>query len=312
MNLRLCPLRPSRGTPTTLLMCVLLCLACGGCAWRAQGGAGLRPLEPADGAPIDAAAIAARLQARAATRLTTLQASATGVVETPEEGRRPFHATLIAEVPESLRFRASREPIGELFQLIQQGDTLTFHLTREREAYTGTTADLHPSAGLLARLQPMRLLQALTAYDELARVAPEASIERVGTSSLRMIAPGRYPGVSEAEYVMDEATLDLQRIVLRGPGGADDILASVVYQGWMQESGVELPRMVVVALPPQRTSVTLENPRYRVNPALRPGSFEAPGGVPVYPLGALRFVEPEPAAADSRSETGREGSTGTR
>jgi len=282
---------PRTWVPLLLLAAMLPLMNGCGLIWRRVP----RPAAPPESGPPLAAAEVQRLtealEVRRSAKLLTLQATCRAVAEVPGEGRRVFNAVLIAQPPTSLRFRATREPVGELFQILARGEELAFYFPRERTLFIGPESELSPTAGLLYRLRPLRLLQAITAYDEMLRVATNGRWQELLNNEALLIAPVDYPNVVEASFVVERTTLDLRRVYLHGPGPDRPVLAAAVYDRWEARDGIYLPGEMTIDMPQEKSRVLLDNISFRVNPRLRPESFDPPKAADTYPLRALVFEE---------------------
>jgi hypothetical protein len=225
--------------------------------------------------------------------------SARAVAEGEEvEGRKVFDASIIAEVSGRLRFRASRQPVGELFQMLQNGSELTVYLPRDGYLFVGPIDTLNDSAGLLKRLHPLWMLRGLVAYDHLAAYGRLLTWTRLDAATLQAEGPTGFPDLPWGRYVVSEDSLDLLRIYLydaprRANEPEPDVGVSVVYGGWTEKNGARLPSEATVALPRENLRLEISNPDYLVNPRLsdRHLTVEPAAGVETYPLWQLVFQD---------------------
>jgi hypothetical protein len=240
---------------------------------------------------LDREAILAALRERQTTDLRTLKANASCVIEDLNtEERERVTSTFIAEPPHALLFRASKPgTIGEVFRLLQLDETLTLFL--DGEAFTGPVESMHPSVRQFIRQEPMILLQAISAYDELVRLAPEGDWSRRSQNVIRFVGPTDYPGIKEALFDLSYPDLELLRIYLYKQPGQKEIEATITYEGWEEVDGINLPKEIMVSVPRDRAVVQLQNIRYQTNLSLPARAFLIPPDMPVYPLAALEFVE---------------------
>jgi hypothetical protein len=261
---------------------------------------------------LDGQALAARIAEASPTRIKTIRVSARTVAEGREvEGKKIFSSTLVAELSGRLRFRASREPLGELFQLLQDGDQLSVYLPREKLLFVGPLEDLNESAGLLKRLHPLWMLRGLVVRDHLAQFGGLLTWTRLDANTIQAEGPTGFPDLPWGRYIIHEETLDPLRVYLYpgipGLGGnPDDVDVSVVYSGWIDQDGARLPAEATVSLPREHLRLMISEPltggMYLVNPKLTDVqmTIKPAAGVETYPLAQMVFTdETEEAAEDT-------------
>lgn len=281
-------------------------------------GCPIRPVEPGVGdaraatspsppAAPDPEEIAARLGERSTVALTSLRVTARATVDDQIAGERhAFRASLIARPPDALRFRASREPVGEVFSLLQLGELTTIHLPHDRLTFTGPRATMTERAGLLRQLQPQAMVRGLIADAWLARQAPHLSWRTLDAGTIEATGPSGFADLPTARWIVATPSLELLRVFLYdasdtappSPPSEARLVLSVVFDGWDDVAGVQLPRRMIVALPRERVRIELDRPDYLVNPPLPDAAFvlTPPAGTPVHPLASLVFESAANAA----------------
>jgi hypothetical protein len=261
---------------------------------------------------IDVAAIVDTLNERQGEAIRGLRMTARAMVDDEvNDERLQFRASLIAEPPDHLRFRASREPIGEVFSLLQSGAWLTIHLPRDQLTFTGPFDSMSPEAGILRQLQPRAMLRGLLAGELLARQGASLSWSLLDAGTLAADGPSGFEDLPVGRFVIDRDTLWLRRLYLyeaTESGSPGELRLSVVISAWTDVAGHPLPERMVVSLPRERARIEIDAPDYLVNPSIPPGAFvmTPPAGTAVHPLSSLRLVEAgaEDAADDVADAVG--------
>jgi len=268
---------------------------------------------PVAAAPLDAKALSDRLKTNVGPVIETMRVSGNCVVEAPDlDGKAIFGLSLLSMQPDYIRFRASREPVGELFQLAQHGSVMTVFFPRERQYYHGEVLDLDQSTGLLKQIQPTSMVRGITADTQLLTNADALQWSRLDASTLQADGPCDFPDLPFARYVLRESDMTMLRVYLfaENPDDAQETAdrrpeIAVVYTGWTTVDGARLPTGAVLSIPRRDTRMTLTDMDYLVNPPIRVETFAipVPKGLELIPLRDLRFELPKEEAAPADAAT---------
>jgi hypothetical protein len=261
-------------SPLRAALCALSAFAVAGCA--------IRPPQAQAPAPVLTASreeLLARI-VPGGTGVRTLQAAYSASFSCPARGpARAFSGMLALEHPAKLRMRGGAAMLPTLFDLLDDGDTVSVHMPRDRALYRGPSASGlpggFPDAALLAGVllglrggdglvhametEPDRYL--LHSFDPAA-----ATLSRRVTFDRRDLSPVRY------EY-FDREGRRARDVRCAAFSPADGASAS-------------LPRRVAIEAPAEGARLVLRLSDLRVNPAHAAGMFTLapPPGTVVRPL----------------------------
>ncbi len=210
-------------------------------------------------------------------------------------GKERLGANLLYAAPDRARLRASKMPVGTVFEALQIGDAVDIKLNRERLIFRGTIDDLAARPGALGAVRPRDVIHAILigqrAAAEMDQAKDSARLARFdGDRAVLEGADGM------EEYVVRRRDGLIEEARLYEPGGGGRRLALVVeYKRWIERDGMVLPSQMEIRSEEPRTRVDVRIDATRFDPPLGARVFEMPAepGVETRPLSEL-FEAPMP------------------
>ncbi|MCX7015596.1 MAG: hypothetical protein NTW86_24095 [Candidatus Sumerlaeota bacterium] len=144
-------------------------------------------------------------------------------------GKDVVDGNLLYSAPDRLRFRASRLPVGTVFEILQTGGRVSIKLNREGKVFEGSAAELASHPELIGGVEPLEVVRAFligrsfldAVKEEQARGADPGSLAFQGDAltvrAVREGTPTRAPRMEE--YVVRRKDGLIQAARLFEPDG---------------------------------------------------------------------------------------------
>lgn len=210
-----------------------------------------------------------------------------------------FTAVVMYREPGQLRLGGSRQPIGNLFDVLILGEDVSLYFNREGRQFVGTTRDLAEKTSAVGGLSPRELLTAVLVQQELRRYLedPGPVLVRPRGEGHLLAAARQQPSGRQLLWLVRRRDGLVEEFLVRDAAGNEEI--RVRYSEYRLYShpdrpGMEpLPYRIEMRVPSEGVDVECRVTEYRLSPGLTDRSFTPPRAREVYALRDLAF-EDEP------------------
>ena len=200
-------------------------------------------------------------------------------------GKTWIQATILHASPDRLRFRASRPPLGTVFEILQAGQAVSIKLNRERKVFQGTAEELAGRPELIGGIEPLELARAVLIGESLAEaIDQEAGQDRdpaglafqngcLVFSSIRP-APGGHGVERLEEFVIRQKDGLVEEARLSERDGQQwRRRLTIVYRHWEERGGRPYPQRFEILADHPATRLDVEVATIQFNPTLSPQVF---------------------------------------
>lgn len=203
-------------------------------------------------------------------------------------------ATVLYRQPGDYRLRASRVPIGNLFEVILKPDVAMLHFNRESRLFTGSPAELREKLDAVGNLTPEDFLNAVLVQQRLRAALEEGSRVLLAEQPEAVLIVRRTQDGRQEFWRLRKADGLIDQWLLRSPSG--ETLLDVRYAEYelldVRGRREPLPWELTIRVPVAKSTLRIELEEYKIDPPLRDAAFAAPNAAETYPLRALVFEEP--------------------
>lgn len=236
------------------------------------------------------------IQARLAERVTPLDRiwlkSDVKIRREGERGSDFFIAKAMAERPERLRFRATRIPIGTLFDALINGESAYLHFPSEGAVYIGTKAELRRKLKETAGMKPDDFVAAALAMQELRdRLTRLPHVIRQRNRDELTIAAIDEEAGQQIIWRIGIRDGLIREALVRDLEGM--VLVRATYHRYRMEElngrNEPFPEEVTLEFPREGVSAEADVSEYRLGQELPRAAWTPPRARETYPIQSLQF-----------------------